>query len=59
MQGFRTIIANTVGAAALWLGTKYGLDISADTQAALVTIIMAVANIGLRFVTTTPVFTKE
>lgn len=59
MTGFKTVISNTVGSLAVWAGVKYGLDISPEMQLALVTIIMSVANLVLRWVTTTPIFTGK
>lgn len=39
----------------LFLGAHYGLNLDADTQSTIITLIMAVINIGLRFITTQPV----
>ena len=55
LQGFRTIIFNIVAVAASWVSGSFGIDLSGDTQAAIGTTIIAVANIALRVLTKTPV----
>jgi hypothetical protein len=51
----RTLYANVLGPVFLWLGTKYGLQVDAGTQGAVITIVMSLANLVLRRLTTQPV----
>lgn len=51
----RTFWTNILAPAFLFVGARYGLDLEPESQAAVVTTIMAAANVGLRFVTTQPV----
>lgn len=59
LQGFRTIIFNVITAAASWIGVTYGIEISEEHQMAFCTTIIAVGNIALRLITTTPIGKKE
>ncbi len=51
----RTFWMNIVGPIFTFLATKYGLDVDADTQAQIVLIVMAIANIVMRRFTKAPV----
>jgi hypothetical protein len=51
----KTFWTNVLGPVFLYLATKYGLNLDADTQAQIVLIVMAVANIILRRLTSQPV----
>ena len=51
----KTFWTNLLGPAILWASTKYGLNLDAETQAAVITVVMMVANIVLRKITTQPV----
>lgn len=51
----KTLWLNILGPIFLWLGAKYGLQLDADTQGAIVTVLMLIANVGMRLVTTGPV----
>jgi hypothetical protein len=63
MQGFRTIVINGVIAILAMLSARFDwVDIGADDQGAIAAAVAVVAvnlvNIGLRFVTSTPIFKK-
>lgn len=58
MKGYRTLIVNVLTLAAIVLSGQFGFDVPwFHTKEALE--ILAVVNIVLRFVTTSPVFAKE
>jgi len=57
MKGYRTIIINAVALLASVLALS-GLDVGVDHQAAIVAGIMALGNMILRKVTTTPLGQK-
>lgn len=57
MDGYKTVIANAVLLIASGLALM-GVDIGMDEQAAIVTSVVTIGNIVLRFATKTPVFNK-
>jgi len=57
LVGYRTVIFNLLGPVFVWLGAR-GLNLDPDAQAAVVTLIMAVGNLALRYVTTTAIGQK-
>ena len=57
MNGYKTVIANAVLLVASVL-TLIGVDIGIEEQAAIVTSVVTVGNIVLRFATTGPIFEK-
>ena len=58
LKGWRTVVVNVVALAVAGLAVV-GVGVSADESTAVVAGIMAIINIGLRLVTTTPVGSKE
>lgn len=58
MKGYRTIIVNIIALVASLSATQ-GLEIGAEDQASIATAVLAIINIGLRFITTTPVGDKQ
>ena len=52
MKGYRTIIVNAL-ALIFAIATGAGFEITADVQADITTGALALANIGLRFITDT------
>ena len=58
LKGYRTIIVNIVGLAVAILASQ-GIDVTPEDQASIVTAILAVINIAMRFITTTPVGKSE
>ncbi len=54
LKGYRTLIVNVV-AFFVAIGTMFGLDIAPEAQTEITVGVLAVANIVLRFVTTTPI----
>ena len=60
MKGWRTLAANGLAAGLAWLNAKFGfIELSGDEQAATVITLLAVVNMILRAVTTTPVGQPE
>ena len=59
LQGFRTILFNVLVAVSSWLGVNYGIELTEEHQSAVVTTVIAAANIGLRMLTKTPVGKKD
>ena len=59
LSGFKTITFNIVAIAATWITTEYGIELSEDHQTAFATTIIALANIGLRVLTKTPIGKKD
>lgn len=51
----KTFWANLLGPLFLWLGAHYGLNLDADAQFVIIVILMSLANIILRRLTSTPV----
>ncbi len=51
----RTFWINLTGPIFLWLGTKYGVNLDADTQTVIIFGIMSIVNIVLRRFTSQPV----
>lgn len=51
----RTFWLNILGPLFTWAGAKWGLNLDADTQAAVVLLVMSVANIVMRRFTSRPV----
>lgn len=54
LQGFKTLIFNIVAIGASWLATEHGIDLPEEHQTAISVTIVSLANIGLRFLTKTP-----
>ncbi len=54
LQGFKTIIFNIVAIGASWLATAHGINLTDEHQTAISVTIISLANIGLRFITRTP-----
>lgn len=50
----KTLVTNFVAVAAA-VAVAFGVDVGADVQGEVVAIVMGVANIALRFVTSKPV----
>jgi len=59
LQGFRTIIFNAIAAISAWIGVTYGIEVTEEHQMAFCTTIIALANIMLRLMTTTPAGKKD
>lgn len=57
MNGYKTVIANAVLLMASGLALA-GVEIGLDEQAAIVTAVITIGNLVLRFVTKGPVFNK-
>ncbi len=51
----KTFWVNALGPVFLWLGTKYGITLDADTQTIVIFLVMSGVNIILRRFTTQPV----
>jgi hypothetical protein len=51
----KTFWLNILGPVFAFLATKYGLQVDADTQAQILLIVMAIANIVMRRFTSSPV----
>ena len=58
MKGYRVLIVNVVALGASLLAMN-GIEVTADQQGAISTGILALVNIGLRMITTTPVGKSE
>lgn len=58
LQGFRTLIFNTIAILTAWLAER-GIDLPEEHQSAILVTIIAIINIILRLVTKTPVGKKE
>jgi hypothetical protein len=58
MKGYRTIIVNAL-ALIFSLLAGYGFEVSAENQGQISTGILAIVNIALRFMTTTPAGKSE
>ena len=58
LQGYRTILVNLVALAAAWLNTHFQIVVDPEDQIAIVTTLLAIGNIGLRLLTSTPAFKK-
>jgi hypothetical protein len=56
MKGWRTVVANALAAGLAALNAKFAfIDLSGEEQAAVVVVLLAAINIGLRYVTTTAI----
>jgi hypothetical protein len=51
-KGYRTIAFNVVVGLISIASTRYGFDLDHQAQAEIATGVLAVGNIGLRFITT-------
>jgi hypothetical protein len=58
MKGYRTIVVNVIALLALAATALLDIDVDADAQASIATGVLAVVNIILRAVTTTPMGQK-
>lgn len=58
MKGYKTIITN-VGVALFALLAMFGMEVGVEEQTAITAGILAVVNIVLRVMTTTPVGKKD
>lgn len=58
MKGYRTIIVNAL-ALIFAIATGAGFEVTVDAQAEITTGVLALANIGLRFFTDTPIGSKS
>ena len=60
MKGWRTIVVNAITAGVAWLNVKFVfIDLTGEEQAAVALTLMAVVNMGLRYVTTTALGKKN
>ncbi len=51
----KTLWANLLAPVFLWLGTKYGLQLTPEMQGYVIMAVIAVMNIGLRRISSRPV----
>lgn len=51
----KTFWTNLLGPVFVWAGAKYGLSLDADTQVAVIGLVMGLANIILRRISSRPV----
>ncbi|WP_342270596.1 hypothetical protein [Rickettsia endosymbiont of Orchestes rusci] len=58
LQGFRTIIFNSVALLTAWLA-RFDIDIPEDHQTAMGITLISIINIILRLLTKTPIGKKE
>ena len=59
LKGWRTVIGNGAVLAVAWLNDAYDfVQLDGNEEAAVVVTVLAIANMGARYLTTTPIGKK-